>query len=225
LHRSHNFTGRGANHRKAKDAIVAVADKGLHKALSLISRLRAEYRVHRQPCDACHDALAFRFAFTQPDMGERGVSEHAIWNQPITRASVSSSQIVTYDSKIVMGYVGELWAAGTLPQALYVTMRRAGKSDFVDWIEIHLASRFECRAGRRAKETFAMIYVRNFRNKPTGKSFEVVSDEPYLPPLRKRLVQECGCEPDWENESIYEHEAALDVNYEGQHQKIEIKEL
>ena len=124
MHRGHDFTGRGTNHREAKDAIVIVADKGLHKALSLISRLRPEYRVHRQPCDPCNDALAFRFAFTQPYMGEWGISEHAIWNQPITRAAVSSCQIVTYDSKIVFGYVSELWAAGAFPHGPYLWRTR-----------------------------------------------------------------------------------------------------
>jgi hypothetical protein len=49
---SQDFAGGSANHRKAKDAIVAVANKSFHKALSLIGRLRPEYRVHRQPSDA-----------------------------------------------------------------------------------------------------------------------------------------------------------------------------
>jgi hypothetical protein len=112
VHCRQDFAGRGANHRKAKDAIVAVANKSFHKALSLIGRLRAEYRVHRQPSDACHDALAFRFAFTQPYMGERGISEHAIRNQPAMRGAISACQIITYDPKIVFRYVRELWAAG-----------------------------------------------------------------------------------------------------------------
>jgi len=42
VHCSQDFTSRGANHRKAKDAIVAVANKSFHKALSLIGRLRAD---------------------------------------------------------------------------------------------------------------------------------------------------------------------------------------
>ena len=61
-------------------------------------------------------ASAFRLAFAQPYMGKRGVSEHAIWNQPIARAAISSCQIVTYDTKIVFGYVRELWAAGAFPE-------------------------------------------------------------------------------------------------------------
>jgi len=32
LYRSHYFTGRGTNHREAKDAIVDVANKSFHKA-------------------------------------------------------------------------------------------------------------------------------------------------------------------------------------------------
>jgi hypothetical protein len=96
--RSHDFAGGGTNHREAKDAIVATAHKSFHKALSLIGRLGAEYRFHRQPCDARHDPLTFRFTFTQSYMGKWWISEHAIWNQPITRAAVSSRQIVTYDS-------------------------------------------------------------------------------------------------------------------------------
>jgi hypothetical protein len=111
----HDFAGSSANHRKTKDAIVAVADKGLHKPLCLISRLRAEYRVHLQPCDTCDDTLAFRFAFAQPYMGERGISEHAIRNQPIPRGAVSSYEIVAYDSKIIFGYVSELRAACAFP--------------------------------------------------------------------------------------------------------------
>src|SRR6516225_2661241 len=120
MHRSHNFTGCGTNHREAKDAVVAVANKGFHKALSLIGGLRPKYRIHRQPCDAGKDTLAFRFAFAKPDAGERGIGEHAIRNQPIAGATSSSRQIVTDDAKIVFGYVGELWTAGAFPDGPYV---------------------------------------------------------------------------------------------------------
>jgi hypothetical protein len=120
LHRSHNFTGRGTNHREAKDAIVAVANKSFHKALPLIGRLRPKYRIHRQPCNAGEDTLAFRFAFAKPYASERGISEHAIWNQPIAGAAISSCEIVTYDSKIVFGYVRELWTAGAFPDGPYI---------------------------------------------------------------------------------------------------------
>jgi hypothetical protein len=119
VHRSHNFTGCGTNHREAEDAVVAVGNKGFHKALPMIGSLRPEYRIHRQPCNAGDDALTFRFAFAQPDAGKRGISEHAIGNQPITGAAVSSRQIVTYDSKIVFRNVRELWAAGAFPHRPY----------------------------------------------------------------------------------------------------------
>ena len=67
-------------------------------------------------------------------------------------------------------------------------------------------------------------WVRTFRNTRNGKRFQVASDERSLPTLRRRLVQECGCERDWENESIYEHQA-LDVKFPGNHPKIDIQEL
>jgi hypothetical protein len=67
-------------------------------------------------------------------------------------------------------------------------------------------------------------WVRTFKNTPTGKMFEVASDEQYLPRLQERIVKECGGDPDWENESIYEHQA-LDIKLDGSHPKIEIVEL
>jgi hypothetical protein len=42
--------------------------------------------------------------------------------------------------------------------------------------------------------------------------------------LRRRIVHECGNEPDWENESIYEHQVALDAQLSGAHPTVEIKE-
>jgi hypothetical protein len=66
-------------------------------------------------------------------------------------------------------------------------------------------------------------WVRTFRNTRTGKTFQVLSDEHSVPTLRKRLVRECGCELDWENESIYEHQH-LDVEFPGNHPKIDIQE-
>jgi hypothetical protein len=95
LDRSHNFAGRGTNHREAKYAIVAVANKTFHETLHLIGRLRPKDRLHRQPCNADQDTLAFRFTFTKPYASERGISEHAIWNQPIVGAAISSCEVVT----------------------------------------------------------------------------------------------------------------------------------
>jgi hypothetical protein len=69
-----------------------------------------------------------------------------------------------------------------------------------------------------------MVYwIRRFRNRHSGETFEVTSDEQYLPSLRRRIVIECGREPDWENESIYEHESGLDMKLEGDYQQIDIK--
>ena len=120
MHRSHDFTRRGTNHREAKYAIVAVANKGFHEALPLIGRLRRKNRLHRQPCNAGEDTLPFRFTFTKPDPGQWGIREHAIWNQTIAGAAISSCEIVAYDSKIVFGYVCELWTAGAFPDRPYV---------------------------------------------------------------------------------------------------------
>lgn len=70
---------------------------------------------------------------------------------------------------------------------------------------------------------FMVYWIRRFRNRHSGETFEVTSDEQYLPSLRRRIVMECGREPDWENESIYEHESGLDMKLEGDHQQIDIK--
>ena len=112
MYRSHDFTGSGTDHRETKNAIIAVANKSFHKTLSLVGRLRAKDGVHWQACNAGYHTLAFRFALAQPDAGERGIDEHAIWHQTIARASISAREIVAYDSKIVLGDVGELWTAG-----------------------------------------------------------------------------------------------------------------
>jgi hypothetical protein len=69
-----------------------------------------------------------------------------------------------------------------------------------------------------------VYWIRTFRNTRSGKIFEVASDEQYLPPLRRRIVQECGREPDWENESIYEHQVALDAQLPGEHPTVKVKE-
>ena len=130
MHHSHNFTGGGTNHREPKDAIVAVANQSFHKAFPLIGRLGPEHGVHRQLCDANDDTLAFRFAFAQPDAGERRISEHAIWNQAVARAAISACEIIAYDAEIVFGYVRELWAAGAFPQCPCI--RRARLQSVVD---------------------------------------------------------------------------------------------
>ena len=130
VHRGHDFTGCGTNHCEAKDAVVAVANKSFHKALPLIGGLSPKYRIHRQPCNAGEDTFSFRFAFAKPDTSERRISEHAIRNQPIAGAAISSCQIVTYDAKIVFGYVCELRTASAFPDRPYV--RRACLQSAID---------------------------------------------------------------------------------------------
>jgi hypothetical protein len=115
LHDGHDFAGRGADHCEPKNAIVILPDKNFHEALSFASRLRSQHRVHRQPRDTDDDALALGNAFTQSNMGERGISKHAIWDQPIARAAISSTQIIPNNPKIVLRHVRELRAAGAFP--------------------------------------------------------------------------------------------------------------
>jgi hypothetical protein len=74
---------------------------------------------------------------------------------------------------------------------------------------------------KKAEEVLIVYWIRTFRNTRTGKTFEVASNEQYLSPLRRRVVKECGGEPDWENESVYEHQG-LDVKWPGEHPNIEI---
>jgi hypothetical protein len=112
LHRGHDLTGPGANHREAEDAIVTFADQSFHKAFFLAGGLRPEHRTHRQARDAGDDTLTFRFALVQSDACERRIGEHAERNQPVARAAVSAGQIVPNNPKVVFGHVGELRAAG-----------------------------------------------------------------------------------------------------------------
>jgi hypothetical protein len=61
-----------------------------------------------------------------------------------------------------------------------------------------------------------MVYwIRMFRNIRTGETYQVTASEAYLPPLRRRIVEECDGAPEWENESIYEHQAGLDIRLPG----------
>jgi len=56
-----------------------------------------------------------------------------------------------------------------------------------------------------------MIYIlRAFKHVPAGEVYEVAASESYLPPLRRRIVQECGGDPEWENENVFEHQVGLD---------------
>ena len=59
--------------------------------------------------------MALRFALAQSDMSQWRVGEHAVGNQPIARAAVAASEIVPDGSKVILGYVRELWATGAFP--------------------------------------------------------------------------------------------------------------
>jgi hypothetical protein len=41
--------------------------------------------------------------------------------------------------------------------------------------------------------------VRTFKHIPTGHVYEVAASECYLPPLRRRIVKQCGGDQEWEN--------------------------
>jgi hypothetical protein len=57
--------------------------------------------------------------------------------------------------------------------------------------------------------------VRIFKHIPTGDIYEVVASEKYLPPLRRRIIEQCGGDPEWENESVFQHQVGLDVPMDG----------
>jgi hypothetical protein len=67
-------------------------------------------------------------------------------------------------------------------------------------------------------------WIRTFHNPHSKKSFEVTSDEPNLPRLRTR-ISELTSDPDWEDESIYVHQHALDHQLDGEHSDIDLREV
>jgi hypothetical protein len=72
-----------------------------------------------------------------------------------------------------------------------------------------------------------MIYTRCFHNPFTKQTFEVTSDEEYLPTLRDRIVKEVkDADSDWVDESKYVHQPNLDYPpRDGNHPKIELKKV
>jgi hypothetical protein len=58
--------------------------------------------------------------------------------------------------------------------------------------------------------------IRTFRDLRTNDVYEVAASEQYLQPLRRRIVQECGGDPEWENESVFQYQAGLDVEMPGE---------
>ena len=68
-------------------------------------------------------------------------------------------------------------------------------------------------------------WIRTFHNPHSKKSYEVTSDEQYLPQLRARIVSELKKDPKWEDESVYVHEHGLDHPCDGQHPDINLREV
>jgi hypothetical protein len=61
-----------------------------------------------------------------------------------------------------------------------------------------------------------MTYIlRTFKHLPTGEVYEVAVSENYLPPLRRRIVKECDGAPEWESESVFQHQVGLDITRDG----------
>ena len=142
LHRGHDLTGLGADHREAENAVVTFADQRLHETLSFVGRLRSQHRAHRQPRDARGDAVALRIAFAQSDPGEGRVGEHAIGNQPIARAACRAGQIVPDDPEVVDGCVRELGAPGAFPHGPDV-----GRTRLQPLVDANIAPTVQLNAG------------------------------------------------------------------------------
>ena len=67
---------------------------------------------------------------------------------------------------------------------------------------------------------------RTFHNPFTEQSFEVTSDEEYLPTLRARIIGEVkGADEEWVDESKYVHQYTLDFKFEGKCPNIVLKEI
>jgi hypothetical protein len=67
-------------------------------------------------------------------------------------------------------------------------------------------------------------WIRTFHNPYSKKHFEVTSDERNLPRLRARIAK-LKNDPEWEKESIYEHQDGLDRQHDGQHPGIDVREV
>jgi hypothetical protein len=65
LYDGYDLPGFGANHREAKNAVVACGDERLHKALSLVDRVCPKHGTRRQFCDTHFDTLTLRLAWRE----------------------------------------------------------------------------------------------------------------------------------------------------------------
>ena len=86
------------------------ADKRLHEAsLSPVACARSTALIGSVATRG--DALTFRFAFAQSDMGERRVGEHAVGNQPIARAPPPPARL----SRTMRKSSSDMWVNIGLP--------------------------------------------------------------------------------------------------------------
>jgi hypothetical protein len=53
--------------------------------------------------------------------------------------------------------------------------------------------------------------MRIFVHVLTGEIYEVAASESHLPTLRRRIVEDCGGDPEWKNETIFQHQVGFDV--------------
>jgi len=112
LHNRHDFTGLGADHREAENAIVAGVDQRFHKSVQFIDRTRSQDGGNGQSGDANGDAALCRFLFGEADMCDLRIGEQAGRNNSVSRGPFSTSEIVADDSEIVEGNVRKLRAPG-----------------------------------------------------------------------------------------------------------------
>ena len=94
--------------------LVVRTDEDLHETLLLVRRFGTQHGAHRQPRDTHGYPLRSCFTLTQSDARQWRVGEHAIRNQPVTRAAVAAGEVVANDPKIIHGRMRELRTAGAL---------------------------------------------------------------------------------------------------------------
>jgi hypothetical protein len=64
---------------------------------------------------------------------------------------------------------------------------------------------------RRNKQSF---WIREFNNRDTGQRFRVYSKAQYLPSLRQAVADQ-QVDTDWLDDTIYLHDAGLDIRLDG----------
>jgi hypothetical protein len=57
-------------------------------------------------------------------------------------------------------------------------------------------------------------WIREFKNAKTGARFRISSAIHYIPPLRQEIAKKLN-DQQWEDDSLYKHDAGLDMKLEG----------